>query len=81
MDIKCSTVYKRKTQNDKTIKINSFLLVSRHAGEGGRGSRRPSCLSVGGAWGAKLSFLNAMICFLIVNIIQRRSYKLKASNI
>ena len=48
-------------------------------GEGG--SRRPSCLSVGGAGGAKVPFLNAMICFLIVNMVQRRSYKLKASNI
>ena len=41
------------------------------------GSRRSSCLSVGGA---KVPFLNAMICFLFVNMIQRRSYKLKASN-
>ena len=48
---------------------------------GAGGSRRPSCLSVGGAEGAKVPFLNAMICFLIVNMIQRRSYKLKASNI
>ena len=48
---------------------------------GAGGSRRPSCLSVGGAGGAKVPFLNAMICFLIVNMIQRRSYKLKASNI
>ena len=45
---------------------------------GAGGSRRPSCLSVGGA---KVPFLNAMICFLIVNMIQRKSYKLKASNI
>ena len=35
----------------------------------------------GGQGRAKVSFLNAMICFLIVNMIQRRSYKLKASNI
>ena len=28
-----------------------------------------------------MPFLNAMICFLLVNMIQRRSYKLKASNI
>ena len=28
-----------------------------------------------------MSFLNAMICFLIVSMIQRRSYKLKTSNI
>ena len=34
-----------------------------------------------GQGGAKVPFLNAMICFLIVNMIQRRSYKLKASNI
>ena len=55
---------------------------SRHAGEGeAGGSRRPSCLSVGGAGGAKVPFLNAMISFLIVNMIQRRSYKLSASNI
>ena len=48
---------------------------------GAGGSSRPSCLSVGGAGEAKVPFLNAMICFLIVNMIQRRSYKLKASNI
>ena len=55
---------------------------SRHAGDGGAGgSRRYSCLSVGGAGGAKVPFSNAMICFLIVNMIQQRSYKLKASNI
>ena len=46
-----------------------------------RGGQAPSCLSVRGAGGAKVPFLNAMICFLIVNMIQRRSYKLKASNI
>ena len=34
---------------------------SRHAGQGGRESRRPSCLSVGGEGGAKLPFINAMI--------------------
>ena len=34
-----------------------------------------------GAGGAKVPFLNAMICFLVVNMIQRRSYRLKASNI
>ena len=28
-----------------------------------------------------MPFLNAMICFPIANMIQRRSYKLKASNI
>ena len=39
---------------------------------------RPSCLSVGGA---KVPFLNVMICFPMVNMIQQRSYKLKASNI
>ena len=37
---------------------------------GGRGSRRPSCLSVGGAGGGKVLFLIAMICFLIVNMMQ-----------
>ena len=47
----------------------------------GRGSRRPSCLSAGGAGGAKVPFLNAMICFPVVNMIQQRSYKLKTSNI
>ena len=57
--------------------VMSSSPVNRHAGEGGRGSRRPSCLSVGGAGGAKVPFLNAMICFLIVNMMQRRSYKLK----
>ena len=58
-----------------------YMKVVRHAGEGGRGSRCPSCLSVRGAGGAKVPFLNAITCFLIVNMIQRRSYKLKASNI
>ena len=54
----------------------------RHAEEGGAGgSRCPSCLSAGGAGGAKVPFLSAMICFLIVNMIERISYKLKASNI
>ena len=49
------------------------IIAGRHAGEGGAGgSRRPSYLSVGGAGGAKVPFLNAMICFLIVNMIQRR---------
>ena len=48
---------------------------------GAGGSRRPSCLSVGEAGGAKVPLLNALICFLIVNMIQRRSYKLKAINI
>ena len=48
--------------------------------KGAGGSRHPSCLSVGGAGGVKVPFLNAMICFLIVNMMQRRSYKLKASN-
>ena len=57
-----------------------FLLPGTPEREAG-GSRRPSCLSVGGAGGAKVPFLNAMICFLIVNMIQRRSYKLKASNV
>ena len=55
--------------------------IQAHWRGGSGGSRRPSCLSVGGAGGAKVPFLNAMICFLIVNMIQRRSYKLKASNI
>ena len=44
-------------------------------------SRRPSCLSVGGAGGAKVPFLHTMICFPIVTMIQQRSYKLKTSNI
>ena len=61
--------------------FKSRLMSYRHAGEGGRGSMRPSCLSVGGAGGAKVPFLNAMICFPIVNMIQRRSSKLKTSNI
>ena len=30
--------------------------MCRHAGEVGRGSRRPSCLSVGGGGGAKVPF-------------------------
>ena len=56
------------------------IFAHRHAGEGGReGGGAPP---VGGAGGAKVPFLNAMICFLIVNMVQRRSYyKLKASNI
>ena len=40
-----------------------------------RGAPAPSCLSVAGAEGAQVPFLNAVICFLIVNMIQRRSYK------
>ena len=56
-------------------------MVGRHAGEGAGGNRGSSCLSAGGAEGAKVPFLNGMICFLIVNMTQRRSYKLKASNI
>ena len=58
-----------------------YCLAQARRRGGAGGSRRPSCLSVGGAGGAKVLFLNAMICFLIVNMIQRRSYKLKASNI
>ena len=50
-----------------------FCLGTPERGAGG--SRRPSCLSVGGAGGAKVPFLNAMICFLIVDMIQQRSYK------
>ena len=53
----------------------------RHAREGAGGSRCPSCLSVEGAGGAKVPFSNAMICFVIVSMIQQRLYKLKASNI
>ena len=67
-------------ENDKLM----FVFKGPKAGtqeRGAGGSRRPSCLSVGTAIGAKGPFLNAMICFLIVNMIQRRSYKLKASNI
>ena len=48
---------------------------------GAGGNRHPSCLSVEGAGGAKVPFLNAMICCLNVSMIQRRSYRLKASNI
>ena len=33
-----------------------IFIKSRHAGEGAGGSRRPSCLSVGGAGGAKVPF-------------------------
>ena len=61
-------------------KIKEILKQVRRRGGAG-GSRRPFCLSVGEAGGAKVPFLNAMICFLIVNMIQRRSYKLKTSNI
>ena len=69
----------KKCCKTATLFLQSRLDVRiRHAGEG---SRRPSCLSVRGAGGAKVPFLNAMICFLIVNMIQRRSYKLKASNL
>ena len=64
------------TYNDlATSVVQSFCFVGiscRHAGEGGKGSMRLSCLSVGGAGGAKVPFLNAMICFPIVNMIQRR---------
>ena len=56
-------------------------MTVRQAEEGDRREQAPSCLSVGGAGGAKGLFSNAMICFLVVTMIQRRSYKLKASNI
>ena len=67
--------------NKLSVNSNAKLNKTQARRRGGRGSRRPACLSVGGAGGAKLPFLNAMICFLTVNMIQRRSYKLKASNI
>ena len=70
----------------KLLEAGQWILrdTTAHSGtpeRGAGGSRRPSCLSVGGAGGAKVPFLTAMIYFLIVNMIQRRSYKLKASNI
>ena len=59
----------------------TFIVEIRHAGEGGRREQAPLLPFSWGSRGAKLPFLNAMICLLIVNMIQRRSYKLKASNI
>ena len=84
-----SRLFRVSTRKIKTANYKNFLaslylgkVVSyRHAGEEAGGSRRPSGLSVEGAGGAKVHFLNAMICFLIGNMIQRRSYKPKASNI
>ena len=70
-----------RMSNKLSVNSNAKLNKTQERQRGGRGSRRPSCLSVRGAGGAKVPFLNAMICFLIVNMIQRRSYKLKASNI
>ena len=56
--------------------------LARHVGEDGAGgSRRPSCLSVGGPGGAKLPLFNAIICFQVANMIKQRPYKLKTSNI
>ena len=55
------------------------MVLFRHAGEGA-GEQAPLPFSLG-AGGANVPFLNAMICLLIVTMIQRRSYKLKASNI
>ena len=47
-----------------TLKLVIKVLVCPGTPErGAGGSRRPSCLSVGGAGGAKVPFLNAMICF------------------
>ena len=60
-------------------KVKYFLQARWKGGQAGADA--PSCLSVGGAGGAKVPFLNAVICFLIVNMIQRRSYELKASNV
>ena len=49
-----------------------FFVYNQACRRGAGGSMRPSCLSVGRAGGAKVPFLNAMICFSIVNMIQRR---------
>ena len=57
------------------------MLGGRHAGEGGRGEHASLLSFSWGAVGAKVPFLNAIICFPIVKMLQRRSYKLKASNI
>ena len=59
----------------------SGMQLARHAGEGGRGEQAPLLPFSWGSRGSKSALLNAMICFLIVNMTQRRSYKLKASNI
>ena len=55
--------------------------IPRHAGEGCRREQAPLLPFSWGSKGRKSALFNAMVCFLIVNMIQRRSYKLKASNI
>ena len=55
--------------------------TSRHAGEGGRREQVPPVFELGEQGVLKVPFLNAMICCPIVNMIQRRSYKLETSNI
>ena len=48
--------------------------------EGAGGAGAPPAFQLGSR-GSKSALLNAMTCFLIVNMIQRRSFKLNASNI
>ena len=54
-------------------------IQARRRGQEGAGA--PPAFQLGEQGGAKVPFLNEMIYFLIVNMIKRRSYKLKASNI
>ena len=60
------------------MKQRSFLQARQR---GGRGEQAPLLPFSWGSMGSKSAFLNAMICFLMVSMIQWRSYKLKASNI
>ena len=81
--------YAQGHQNDSEVGGNQAQKVTEyhisgfiHTGtpeKGAGGSRRPSCLSLGGAEGAKVPFLNAMVCFPSGNMIKRKSYKLKHS--
>ena len=55
----------------------SSIQARRRGGQEGAGA--PPAFQLGEQ--GELPFLNAMICFPIVHMIQRRSYKLKASHI
>ena len=68
LDIKKGIFIRVKRHGPKTLSGCFAGTLERGAGR----SRRPSCLSVEGAGGAKVPFLNAMICFLIANMIHRR---------
>ena len=62
---------------NSNAKLNKTQALQR--GEQG-GAGAPPAFQLG-EQGEQSAPFNAMICFLIVNMIQRRSYKLKVSNI